>query len=68
MIPAYVRWWVSKRRVHSVEEIHVVKRDGSRELFDANKINLAIVKAAEGLPDPISKVVQVATAVQLNII
>jgi len=48
-------------------DIHVVKRDGSRELFDANKINEAILKAAEGLPDPISMVVQVATAVQLTL-
>ena len=44
--------------------IHVVKRDGTREPFDANKINLALVKATEGLPDQISKVVQVATELQ----
>ena len=48
-------------------DIHVVKRDGSRELFDANKINEAILKATEGLADPISMVVQVATAVQLTL-
>jgi ribonucleoside-diphosphate reductase alpha chain len=47
--------------------IHVVKRDGSREPFDANKINLALVKASEGLPDQISKVVQVATELQLTL-
>ncbi|MEJ0072481.1 MAG: ribonucleoside-diphosphate reductase subunit alpha [Candidatus Saccharibacteria bacterium] len=50
-----------------MEEIHVVKRGGSRELFDANKINEAILKAAEGLPEPIGMVVQVATAVQLTL-
>lgn len=50
-----------------MENIHVVKRDGSRELFDANKINAAVLKAAQGLPDPISMVVQVATAVQLTL-
>ena len=48
-------------------EIHVVKRDGSRELYDANKINLALVRASEGLPDQISKVVQVATELQLTL-
>ncbi|MNH75259.1 Ribonucleoside-diphosphate reductase 1 subunit alpha [compost metagenome] len=47
--------------------INVVKRDGTREPFDANKINLALVEASEGLPDQISKVVQVATEVQLTL-
>ncbi len=50
-----------------MSEIHVVKRDGSREKFNANKINLALVKASEGLPDQISKVVQVATELQLTL-
>ena len=47
--------------------INVVKRDGTREPFDANKINLALVEASEGLPDQISKVVQVATELQLTL-
>lgn len=47
--------------------INVVKRDGTREPFDANKINLALVAASEGLPDQISKVVQVASEVQLTL-
>lgn len=50
-----------------MSNIHVVKRDGTREPFDANKINLALVKASEGLPDQISKVVQVATELQLTL-
>jgi len=50
-----------------MSEIYVVKRNGSKELFDANKINLALVKASEGLPDQISKVVQVATELQLTL-
>ena len=50
-----------------MSEIHVVKRDGTRELFDANKINLALVEASEGLPDQISKVVQVASEIQLTL-
>lgn len=48
-------------------DIKVVKRDGSREPFDANKINLALVEASEGLPDQIAKVVQVASEVQLTL-
>ena len=47
--------------------IHVVKRDGTREDFDANKINLALVKASEGLPNQIQKVVDVATQLQLTL-
>ena len=50
-----------------MKEINVVKRDGTKELFDANKINTAILKACEGLPDQISKVVQVATELQLTL-
>ena len=47
--------------------ITVVKRDGTREPFDANKINLALVEASQGLPDQISKVVQVASELQLTL-
>ncbi len=47
--------------------ITVVKRDGSKEPFDANKINLALVAASDGLPDQIAKVVQVASEVQLTL-
>lgn len=50
-----------------MDGIHVVKRDGSRELFDANKINLALVKASDGLADQVSKVVQVASEVRLTL-
>lgn len=47
--------------------ITVVKRDGSREPYDANKINLALVKASEGLDDQIAKVVEVASQLQLTL-
>lgn len=47
--------------------ITVVKRDGTREPFDANAINLALVEASDGLPDQISKVVQVASELQLTL-
>jgi ribonucleoside-diphosphate reductase alpha chain len=50
-----------------MEGINVVKRNGTREPFDANKINLALVAASEGLPDQIQKVVQVATELQLTL-
>ena len=50
-----------------MKEINVVKRDGTKEPFDANKINTAILKSCEGLPDQISKFVQVATELQLTL-
>jgi ribonucleoside-diphosphate reductase alpha chain len=50
-----------------MNNITVVKRDGSREQYDANKINLALVKASEGLEDQISKVVEVASQLQLTL-
>lgn len=50
-----------------MSQVQVVKRDGSREPFDANKINLALVKASEGLDDQISKVVEVASQLQLTL-
>lgn len=48
-------------------DITVIKRDGSREPFDANKINLALVKASEGLNDQVAKVVEVASQLQLTL-
>ena len=51
-----------------MQQINVIKRDGTKELFDANKINAAILKACDGLPDQVSKVVQVATELQLTLI
>lgn len=50
-----------------MDHIKVVKRDGSRETFDANKINLALVESSQGLTDQIAKVVQVATELQLTL-
>ncbi len=47
--------------------ITVVKRDGTREPYDANKINLAIEKAAEGLPDSIAWVTQIASELELTL-
>jgi ribonucleoside-diphosphate reductase alpha chain len=50
-----------------MNNISVVKRDGSSEPYDANKINLALVKASEGLEDQIAKVVEVASQLQLTL-
>lgn len=50
-----------------MNNITVVKRDGSREAYDANKINLALVKASAGLEDQISKVVEVASQLNLTL-
>jgi ribonucleoside-diphosphate reductase alpha chain len=50
-----------------MSQIRVIKRDGSKEVFDANKINLALVQASEGLPAQIQKVVQVASELQLTL-
>jgi len=50
-----------------VTTISVVKRDGSRESYDANKINLAIEKAAEGLDDSIAWVTQIASELELTL-
>jgi ribonucleoside-diphosphate reductase alpha chain len=47
--------------------IMVTKRDGSREPYEANKINRALENASRGLPDQISMVVQVATEVSLTL-
>jgi len=46
-------------------QIHVTKRDGRKENFNADRINRSIERACLGLEDPISKVVQIATETQL---
>ena len=47
--------------------ITVVKRDGSREPYDANKINLAIEHAAGGLDPNITWVTQIASELELTL-
>ncbi|HSW65509.1 MAG TPA: ribonucleoside-diphosphate reductase subunit alpha [Bacillota bacterium] len=47
--------------------ISVVKRDGTKVPYDANKINKALERASRGLDDQIAKVVQIATEVQLTL-
>jgi ribonucleoside-diphosphate reductase alpha chain len=47
--------------------ITVVKRDGEREPYDANKINLAIEHATYGLDDNITWVTQIASELELTL-
>ncbi len=47
--------------------IQVTKRDGTKEPFNADKINRSIERAAHGLQDPISKVIQIATETRLTL-
>ncbi len=48
-------------------EFTITKRDGSKELFNADRINRSIERAAFGLIDPIAKVTQVATDTKVTI-
>src|ERR1700684_3174884 len=45
----------------------ITKRDGTKEPFNADKINRSIERAAIGLLDPISMVTQIATETQLTL-
>lgn len=47
--------------------ITVVKRNGQREPYDANKINLAIEHASAGLDDQITWVTQIASELELTL-
>ena len=51
----------------SLMPLTITKRDGTKEPFNADKINRSIERAAEGLLDPISKVIQVATETRLTL-
>ncbi|HVU06321.1 MAG TPA: ribonucleoside-diphosphate reductase subunit alpha [Candidatus Paceibacterota bacterium] len=46
--------------------IFITKRDGTKHLFNADKINRSIERAATGLSDPISMVTQIATDTRLT--
>jgi len=45
----------------------VLKRDGTREPFNADRINRAIERATYGIPNPLEKVMQIATETELTI-
>ncbi len=48
-------------------ELTITKRDGTREPFNADKINRSIERACQGLQDPISMVTQIATETRLTL-
>ncbi len=45
----------------------ITHRDGSREPFDADRINRAIEQACYGLTNPIAKITQIASETQLTL-
>ena len=47
--------------------ITVVKRDGTREPYDANRINLAIEDATQGLDENIGWVTQIASELEITL-
>jgi ribonucleoside-diphosphate reductase alpha chain len=48
-------------------ELTITKRDGTKEPFNADKINRSIERACLGLQDPISMVTQIATETRLTL-
>ncbi len=48
-------------------ELTITKRDGTKELFNADRINRSIERACVGLEDPISMVTQIATETRLTL-
>jgi len=47
--------------------IFITKRDGTKELFNADKINRSIERVCKDLTDPIAMVTQIATDTQLTL-
>ncbi len=48
-------------------ELTITKRDGTKELFNADRINRSIERACMGMIDPIAKVTQVATDTKVTL-
>ena len=48
-------------------ELTITKRDGTKEPFNADRINRSIERACVGLEDPISMVTQIATETRLTL-
>ena len=47
--------------------ILITKADGTKEAFNADRINRSIERAAYGLTDPVSKVTQIATETEITV-
>src|ERR1700685_4432298 len=45
----------------------ITKRDGTKEIFNADKINRSIERACIGMEDPIGMVTQIATETRLTL-
>ncbi|MHB1316949.1 MAG: ribonucleoside-diphosphate reductase subunit alpha [Minisyncoccota bacterium] len=48
-------------------DISITRHDGTKALFNADKINRSIERACKGLFDPVSKVTQIATETRLTL-
>src|ERR1700741_4266012 len=48
-------------------QLTITKRDGTKQPFNADKINRSIERACYGLTDPISMVTQIATETELTL-
>lgn len=47
--------------------LNITRRDGTKEPFDADRINRALERACLGLPDVVGKVTKIATEMELTI-
>ncbi len=47
--------------------LNITRRDGTKEPFDADRINRALERACAGLPDVVGKVIKIATEMELTI-
>ena len=57
----------STPKASPVSSKQVLKRDGTRVPFNADRINRSIEKATYGIPNPLEKVMQIATETELTI-
>ncbi len=47
--------------------LNITRRDGTKEAFDADRINRALERACAGLPDVVGKVIQIGTETELSL-
>lgn len=47
--------------------LNITRRDGTKEAFDADRINRALERACVGLPDVVGKVIQIGTETELSL-
>ncbi len=50
-----------------MQQIHVIKKDGSKVPLDINRLKMELITASEGLPAQIEKVAQIIAEVQMTI-